>query len=115
MGLLAGSAASANPGDGQQLLYLSTWPHQILVFDAVQERIVDHINLKTDVSQLLALSPDKKTLYASTVRDNSIVVIDIASRKFFPRFRWTREIAVRACWASLQTLPANTSIPWARP
>ena len=86
LGLLADRAGSANTGDGQQLIYLSTWPHQILVFDAVQEKIVDRIGLNTDISQLLVLSADKKKLYASTVKDNSIVTIDLATRKVLSSF-----------------------------
>jgi hypothetical protein len=85
--LLPCLAASANAADAQQLVYLSSWPHQILVFDAVQEKIVDHIHLDTDLSQLLVLSADKKKLYASTVNDNSIVTIDLATRKAASSFR----------------------------
>ena len=84
--LFTSPAAAAATEDGQQLLYLATWPHQILVFDTVQEKIVDRINLDTDAIQLLVLSADKKRLYANTVRDNSIVVIDLASRKVLFKF-----------------------------
>lgn len=86
VGLLAGPAAAADASDAQQLLYLATWPHQILVFDTAQEKIVDRIDLDTDAIQLLVLAADKKRLYANTVRDNSIVVIDLASRKVLSKF-----------------------------
>ncbi len=87
LGLLGGSAAAADsPDAGLQLVYLASWPHQILVFDATQEKIVDRINLPTDVAQLLVLSADKKKLYASTVKDNSIVTIDLATRKVLSSF-----------------------------
>lgn len=87
LGLLAGSAAAADaPSAGQQLVYLASWPHQILVFDAVQEKIIDRINLDTDVAQLLVLSADRKKLYASTVKDNSIVTVDLATRKVLSSF-----------------------------
>ena len=80
--LLARSPAPAHAGDaGQQLLYLATWPHQIVIFDATQEKVVDTIDLKTDVPDFLILSPDKKKLYLNTVKDNSIVTIDLATRK----------------------------------
>lgn len=74
-------AAAASAAPDQQLLYLATWPHQVLVFDTVQEKIVDHIDLTTDIAQQLVLSNDKKTLYGYTVKDNSIVTIDLATRK----------------------------------
>jgi len=83
---VASAAATPPPSDSPQLIYLSSWPHQILVFDAVQEKIIDQINLPTDVSQLLVLSADKKKLYASTINDNSIVTIDLATRKVLSTF-----------------------------
>ena len=80
--VLAWSPAPARAGDArQQLLYLATWPHQIVIFDATQEKVVDTIDLKADVPHFLILSPDKKKLYLNTVRDNSIVTIDLATRK----------------------------------
>jgi WD40 repeat protein len=81
LGLFAGPAFAGPADNTQQLLYFATWPHQVVVFDAVQEKIVDQINLNTDIAQLLVLSADKKKLYASTVRDNSIVTIDLKTRK----------------------------------
>jgi WD40 repeat protein len=85
--LSACTAVPANAADaGQQLLYLATWPHQIVVFDAAQEKIVDRINLDTDVAQQLVLSPDKTKLYASTINDNSIVTVDLPTRKVISSF-----------------------------
>jgi hypothetical protein len=75
-----------NPPANQQLVYLGAWPHQIVVFDAAQEKVVDRINLDTDVVQQLVLSTDKKKLYASTVKDNSMVTIDLATRKVVGTF-----------------------------
>ena len=68
-------------------MYLGVWPHTVLVMDAAQGKIVDKINLPTDIARTLVLSPDKKTLYASTLKDNSIVTIDLATRKVLTRFR----------------------------
>jgi hypothetical protein len=76
---LAASAATA--GSGSQLMYLGVWPHTVLVLDSAQGRIVDKINLPTDIARTLVLSPDRSTLYASTLKDNSIVTIDLATRK----------------------------------
>jgi WD40 repeat protein len=84
--LFAASAWGNPPEAGQQLLYLGAWPHQIVVFDAAQEKVVDRINLDTDVVQQLVLSTDKKKLYASTVKDNSMVTIDLATRKVVGTF-----------------------------
>jgi WD40 repeat protein len=86
LAVLAASAWGNPPDAGQQLLYLATWPHQIVVFDAAQEKIVDRINLNTDIAQQLVLSPDKKKLYAATVKDNSIVTIDLSARKVVGSF-----------------------------
>ncbi len=68
-------------GDAPGLIYLATWPHQILVFDTSQEKIIDHIDLTTDIAQQIVVSPDKKKLYGYTVKDNSIVTVDLAARK----------------------------------
>jgi WD40 repeat protein len=84
--LFAASAWGNPPEAGQQLLYLGAWPHQIVVFDAAQEKVVDRINLDTDVVQQLVLSTNKKKLYASTVKDNSMVTIDLATRKVVGTF-----------------------------
>lgn len=72
-------------GQGQ-LTYFGAWPHQIVVFDAGQEKVVDAINLKNDVPRGLLLSPDKKKLYVSTVNDNSIVTIDLLTRAVLSSF-----------------------------
>src|SRR3979490_430326 len=74
-------SVSAEPNNAPGLIYLATWPHQILVFDTGQEKIIDHIDLTTDIAQQIVVSPDKKTLYGYTVKDNSIVTIDLAARK----------------------------------
>jgi WD40 repeat protein len=75
-------AASPGPAAGAaaQLTYFGMWPHHIGVFDSVQEEIVATIDLKNDVPRTLLLSQDKKKLYVSTLNDNSIVTIDIATR-----------------------------------
>jgi len=75
------SCANARAADStQQLIFFGTWPHHVVVFDSAAEKIVGTIDLKTDAPRALILSPDKKKLYASTLNDNSIVTIDIASR-----------------------------------
>jgi hypothetical protein len=76
--------AAARPvgaaNDPTQLAYFGAWPHQVVVFDAAQEKIVGAIDLKNDAPRTLLLSPDKKKLYVSTLNDNAIVTIDLATR-----------------------------------
>jgi hypothetical protein len=79
---LAASASNA----GAQLMYLGVWPHTVLVMDATQGKILDKINLPTDIARVLVLSPDKSMLYGSTVRDNSIVAINLSTRKVTDSF-----------------------------
>src|SRR5258706_4551772 len=74
-------SSSAAPNDAPGLIYLATWPHQILVFDSSQEKIIDQIDLTADIAQQIVVSPDKKKLYGYTVKDNSIVTVDLATRK----------------------------------
>jgi hypothetical protein len=77
---LTAEANATTPDSAQQLIFFGTWPHHVIVFDSAAEKIVDTIDLKTDAPRSLILSPDKKKLYASTLNDNSIVTIDVASR-----------------------------------
>ena len=79
-GLATIASSSRAASDDRQLTYFGAWPHQIVVFDAGQEKVVDAINLNNDVPRVLVLSPDKKKLYVSTLNDNSIVTIDLATR-----------------------------------
>jgi hypothetical protein len=69
-----------------QLIFFGTWPHHVVVFDSAQEKIADNIDLKTDVPRTLILSPDRKKIYASTLNDNAIVTIDVATRKVLSSF-----------------------------
>lgn len=68
------------------LMYLATWPHTIRVVDADQEKVIDAIELPTDVARVLLLSPNGKTLYASSLRDNCIVTVDLGTRKTSDKF-----------------------------
>src|SRR5260370_33589274 len=69
-----------------ELLYLATWPHTIRVIDIGKEKVVDQIELPTDIARILLLSPDKTKLYASSLRDNSIVTVDLKTRKVIGSF-----------------------------
>jgi len=85
LGAVSAALTLAAPSEGQ-LTYLGAWPHQVIVFDAAKEKIVDHIELKNDVPRSLVLSPDKKKLYVSTLNDNAIVTIDLATSKVIDSF-----------------------------
>jgi hypothetical protein len=83
----AGFAAPAPAKSaGAQLMYLGVWPHTVLVMDSVQGKILDKIDLPTDIVRTLVPSPDNKILYASTLKDNSIVSIDLATHKVLDTF-----------------------------
>jgi DNA-binding beta-propeller fold protein YncE len=77
----AGGVKATVTSAPQQLIYLATWPHSIRVVDVGQQKVVDTIELPTDIARVLVLSPDKTKLYASTLRDNSIVTVDLKTRK----------------------------------
>ena len=91
LGALSTTAALAGTprpvkSSAPQLMYLGTWPHTIRVIDINSEKVVDNIELPTDIVRTLLLSPDKTKLYASSLRDNSIVTIDLATRKVLDSF-----------------------------
>ncbi len=86
VGLSLWAASSLAAPASSQLMYLGVWPHTVLVMDSAQGKIVDKIDLPTDIVRTLVLSPDEKTLYASTLKDNSIVSIDLATRKVMDKF-----------------------------
>src|SRR5271155_3742280 len=71
VGLSLWTATSFAAPTSGQLMYLGVWPHTVLVMDSVQGKIVDKIDLPTDIVRTLVLSPDNKILYASTLKDNS--------------------------------------------
>ncbi|WP_263383079.1 YncE family protein [Granulicella arctica] len=82
-------AAGAKPVTkpvGEQLMYLATWPHTIKVIDVGKDKVVDKIELPSDIARVLVMSPDKTKIYASTLRDNSIVTVDLKTRKVVDSF-----------------------------
>ncbi len=84
IGLWAATGLAASTPS--QLMYLGVWPHTVLVMDSVEGKIVDKIELPTDIVRTLVPSPDNKILYASTLKDNSIVSIDLATHKVLDTF-----------------------------
>jgi hypothetical protein len=86
LGLLLAANSGRAADASSQLIFFGTWPHHVVVFDSAQEKIVDNIDLETDVPRTLILSPDKRRIYASTLNDNAIVTIDVATRKVLSSF-----------------------------
>jgi DNA-binding beta-propeller fold protein YncE len=76
------SISAQKPGG---MLYIGTWPRQVLVIDEAQGKVVDQIKLNTGTPQGLTLSYDKKKIFASTW-SNGIEVIDIPTRKVINHF-----------------------------
>ena len=106
-------AAPASP----QLMYLGVWPHTVLVMDSVEGKIVDRIDLPTDIVRTLVPSPDGKILYASTLRDNSIVAIDLATHKVLDSFplnsgNTNYRLSGFAVWPVLARIVERTALSW---
>jgi len=79
-----GMVSAAAPG--RSISYFAMWPHQIAVFDAAQEKIVDTIDLKTDVPYELFLSYDKTKLFGYSLQDSAINMIDCKTNKVVTSF-----------------------------
>ncbi len=58
--LLACLAASAYGAD--TMLYMGTWPNQVLQIDEKTYQIVKRIEMKTDVPRMLVLTKDRSKL-----------------------------------------------------
>lgn len=89
MGMLALPAIAAPKPP--ELMYLAVWPHTVVAVDANSGKVVDRITLNSDIARQLILSPDRKTLYASTLADNKIVTIDLATREVTDSFTLNSE------------------------
>jgi DNA-binding beta-propeller fold protein YncE len=83
---VAAPAKAVKSAAAPELMYLGVWPHTILIVDANQEKVIDKIDLPTDIARTMLLSPDKKKLIVSTLRDNSILTIDLATKKIEGQF-----------------------------
>jgi hypothetical protein len=79
--LAAGSLLSA-----KTLLYIGTWPHDVIVVDESTYQVVKHIEMKTDVPRNLILSPDKSKLIVATIKDTGIEVVDLAKGEVIDSF-----------------------------
>lgn len=77
---------AASFGQAKTLLYLGTWPNQILVVDESTYQVVNRIELKTDVPRNLVLTQDKTKLIVSTLKDTGIEVVDLAKGQVIDSF-----------------------------
>ena len=82
LSLLAASAALAGAGT----LYLPAYPASVIVFDEAKGQIVDRISLTTGTPLSIRSSPDRRTIYVTTIDHNGIEVIDVATRKVTNHF-----------------------------
>jgi len=67
-------------------LFLPAYPHALLVFDEAKGEVVDTINLETGTPRAMRLSPDRRTIYVTTIDHNGIEVVDVATRKVTNHF-----------------------------
>ncbi len=68
------------------MLYLGTWPSQIMVIDESDYQIVKHIQMKTDVPRNLVLTTDRSKLIVATIKDTGIETIDLAKGEVIDSF-----------------------------
>jgi DNA-binding beta-propeller fold protein YncE len=67
-------------------LYLGTWPNQVLVIDESTYKIINRIQMKTDVPRNLVLSLDRSKLIAVTLKNTGIETIDLAKGEVVDSF-----------------------------
>ncbi len=84
LALLIAAIATLLPA--KTLLYIGTWPHDIVVLDESTYQIVKRIEMKTDVPRNVILSPDKSKLIVTTIKDTGIETIDLAKGEVIDSF-----------------------------
>ena len=72
--------------DAKTLLYLGTWPSQVLVVDESTYKVVNRIQMKTDVPRNLVLTQDRSRLIVVTLRDTGVETIDLAKGELIDSF-----------------------------
>jgi hypothetical protein len=68
------------------MLYLGTWPDQVLVIDESTYKIVNRIQMKTDVPRNLVLSQDRSKLIVITLKNTGVETIDLAKGEVVDSF-----------------------------
>jgi DNA-binding beta-propeller fold protein YncE len=82
--LLSALAVSLLPA--KTLLYIGTWPQQLVVIDQSDYQIVNRIQLKTDVPRNLLLTADKSKLIVATIKNTGIETVDLAKGEVIDSF-----------------------------
>lgn len=75
------SAVAADP-----MLYLGTWPNQVLAIDERTYQIVNKIGLKTDVPRNLVLTQDRSKLIVMTIKNTGLETVDLAKGEVIDSF-----------------------------
>ncbi len=60
------------------MLYMGTWPQQVLKIDEKNYAIVKRIEMKTDVPRLMVLTKDRSKLVVMTLKNTGIETVDLA-------------------------------------
>jgi DNA-binding beta-propeller fold protein YncE len=82
LSLLAFSVALADAGT----LFVPTYPRTVLVFDEAKGQVIDRIELTTGTPMGMRMSPDRKTIYATTIDHSGFEMIDVATHKVLKHF-----------------------------
>lgn len=84
---LAALAAAAATGSAHAgTLFMGAYPDSLLVMDEGKRAVTHRIKLQTGLPTSLRLSPDKKTIYITTITNSGIEVVDVATRKVTNQF-----------------------------
>ena len=62
-------------------LFISAYPHEVLVFDEAKGQVVETITLSTGLPTGMRLSQDRKKIYVITNDNSGVETIDVATRK----------------------------------
>lgn len=73
-------ATAGKPQPSSSIIYLATWPHKVDVVDLDQGKVIDRIDVNTDVVRRMILSPDHKKLYVYTMAHNGFATVDLATK-----------------------------------
>ena len=60
------TSAAAAPNLGRTLMYVAALPNKVLMFDELEEKVIDQLTLPTGVGRILTLSTDRKKIFVST-------------------------------------------------
>src|SRR5215217_5920745 len=90
--------AAAAPDLGRTLIYLAALPNRLLMFDELDQKVVDQVVLPTGVGRILTLSTDRKKIFVSTWPRCGFDVIDRATFKVVNTFKLDLDNNTRRMW-----------------